>query len=362
MAADSRVCPACGTRNKLKWEFCVKCGESLQDIEPERAASTAAPASVPSSEGAGASWASTLGTIVALGLAVYIGFRFRPEAATAAAGLLANPAAAEFAAQRASPSIAPVVPEPNLNDALRNLRSRNTQSALEQLAQAVAERPNDVEARFAYGHALYQAGKAELALAQLLEASRLDPRHARASADAAKLLIGLGRPAEAIPLLETAIAEDPSSPAWLSQLGRLYMDKGEPGRAAQVFEKAATASHNNARFLEELGYALEKSGNAEGATAAYRKALASDPNSGSTRALLAERMLAAGKADDAIALVREGVQRDARLNMALGSLLERSGRPREAAEAYRDYARQNPKAPDAVTMETRAKVLEGSSS
>ena len=91
-------------------------------------------------------------------------------------------------------------------------------------------------------------------------------------------------------------------------------------------------------------------------------ALAFSASAGSTRALLAERMLAAGKPDDAIALVREGVQRDARLNMALGSLLERSGRPREAAEAYREYARQNPKAPDAMAMETRAKVLDGSSS
>src|SRR5262245_9936824 len=344
MAADSRVCPACGTRNKLKWEFCVKCGESLLEIEPEP--STAAPpASVAPVEGAGASWVQTLGTLVALGLALYIGFLFRPEPASTAAGVLANPAAAEAAAPQAR-TPAPVVEERNLNDALRNLQSKNTQSALEQLAQAVAQSPNDVEARFAYVHALYDACETELALTQLLDASRLDPKHARASADAAKLLIALRRPAEAIPLLETAIAADPSSPAWLSQLGRLYMDKGEPARAAEAFEKAATASHNNARFLEELGYALEKAGNAEGAAAAYRKALASDPNAGSTRALLAERMLAAGKPDDAIALVREGVQRDARLNLALGSLLERSGRPREAAEAYREYARQNPKAPD----------------
>ena len=29
---------------------------------------------------------------------------------------------------------------------------------------------------------------------------------------------------------------------------------------------------------------------------------------------------------------------------------------------YREYARQNPKAPDAMAMETRAKVLDGSSS
>ena len=33
MKAESvRLCPACGTRNKPKWEYCVNCGESLQDV------------------------------------------------------------------------------------------------------------------------------------------------------------------------------------------------------------------------------------------------------------------------------------------------------------------------------------------
>src|SRR5574339_395038 len=32
-AADALICPACGARNKPKWEFCVRCGESLQDAE-----------------------------------------------------------------------------------------------------------------------------------------------------------------------------------------------------------------------------------------------------------------------------------------------------------------------------------------
>src|SRR5919204_5767278 len=32
MAADFRICPACQSRNKLKWEYCVRCGESLLDV------------------------------------------------------------------------------------------------------------------------------------------------------------------------------------------------------------------------------------------------------------------------------------------------------------------------------------------
>ncbi|PYQ02713.1 MAG: hypothetical protein DMF83_22930, partial [Acidobacteria bacterium] len=32
MNADFRACPACGSRNKPKWEFCARCGESLQGV------------------------------------------------------------------------------------------------------------------------------------------------------------------------------------------------------------------------------------------------------------------------------------------------------------------------------------------
>src|SRR5688572_23646940 len=40
-ASDFRICPACQTRNKAKWDFCARCGESLQNVPlgmPEPAA------------------------------------------------------------------------------------------------------------------------------------------------------------------------------------------------------------------------------------------------------------------------------------------------------------------------------------
>src|SRR5262245_5621198 len=356
MAPNFRSCPACGTRNKLKWEFCVKCGESLQDVKASAAAPAAAAEPVSAEPGA-FNWGGALMTVLALGAAVYAGLRFRPETTRIDPAFFANPARTESEAPKAPVSEARGE-ERSLNDALRSLKTGDTKTALEQLAQAVADQPRDAEARFAYGHALYQAGQAESALAQFLEAARLEPKHARANADAARVLLGLGRPKEAIPLLEAAVAADPSSPAWLSQLGQLQMNQGNPARAADLFQQAATQSHNNARFLEQMGYALDKAGNSQGAMDAYRKALESDPNASNARALLSERMLAAGRTDDAIALVRQGAERDAKLQITLGSLLERTGRTQEAADAYREYARQNPKAPDAVMMEERAKALE----
>ena len=35
-ADDALLCPACGARNKAKWEFCARCGESLQGAETPR--------------------------------------------------------------------------------------------------------------------------------------------------------------------------------------------------------------------------------------------------------------------------------------------------------------------------------------
>ena len=32
MAQDLKICPVCETRNKVTWDFCVKCGESLAEV------------------------------------------------------------------------------------------------------------------------------------------------------------------------------------------------------------------------------------------------------------------------------------------------------------------------------------------
>jgi cytochrome c-type biogenesis protein CcmH/NrfG len=46
------------------------------------------------------------------------------------------------------------------------------------------------------------------------------------------------------------------------------------------------------------------------------------------------------------------------LHRTLGLLLERSGKPGDAAQAYRDYVRLAPNAPDAQELAARASRLE----
>ena len=62
-------------------------------------------------------------------------------------------------------------------------------------------------------------------------------------------------------------------------------------------------------------------------------------------------------------MLQEGLQRAPNaplLQRGLGSVLERSGRPAEAAAAYREYARLAPSAPDAADISARAARLEAS--
>jgi predicted Zn-dependent protease len=80
-----------------------------------------------------------------------------------------------------------------------------------------------------------------------------------------------------------------------------------------------------------------------------------------TRGLLAESLLEDGKKDEALAVLQEGLKATPSaplLQRQAGSVLERSGRPAEAAAAYRAYARLAPNAPDAKEIAARAARLE----
>ena len=66
-AGEVRICPSCQTRNKAKWEFCVRCGESLQGVRLGEGAAGAAPAAVEAeTDGVPFPWISVVGALLAL--------------------------------------------------------------------------------------------------------------------------------------------------------------------------------------------------------------------------------------------------------------------------------------------------------
>jgi Flp pilus assembly protein TadD len=79
------------------------------------------------------------------------------------------------------------------------------------------------------------------------------------------------------------------------------------------------------------------------------------------RTHLADALAKAGRKDEAMEVVRAGLQRtpdQPMLVRALGATLESLGRMQDAAQAYRDYVRLSPNAPDAKGLSDRAAWLE----
>src|SRR6185503_5662037 len=69
--SDSRVCGACGARNKPKWEFCVRCGESLKDVAEASVPLKRAPVAVDAGDRSSFAW---MGGVAMLGVLVIVAY------------------------------------------------------------------------------------------------------------------------------------------------------------------------------------------------------------------------------------------------------------------------------------------------
>jgi tetratricopeptide (TPR) repeat protein len=369
---DVRICPSCQARNKPKWEFCVKCGEALDDVPVASSGPGAGKASVrvkamPREEvRGGVPWLALVG-LVGMGAAVWFGLQAarsperRTEGSAASAPPLLNLPPATGAPAGAGQAAEAPAAVAALEAARAALNRGDDAAALPHLAQAVAEAPDNAEAHYLYAGALGRTGSPGEALAQFREAARLQPRTLY-RADLAKALAIAGQRDEAIETYESVLADEPRSPAYLQQLARLYKEAGTPDRGLELLTRAAEIAPLRADLQEETAFALEQSGRTEEAMATYRKALDADAKSVVSRARLAELMFKQGQKAEAVSLVRGGLEQApdaADLHKSLGGLLERSGDARAAAMAYREYARLAPEAPDAAKARERAAQLEG---
>lgn len=365
-AGDVRICPSCEARNKPKWEFCVRCGESLVDV-PLSASPVSAPlaSSLPVERAragmfTGFGWGSVAGLVGLCAAAALVAYR--PTVEKTDPSVFAFPRNVEEPTP--PPVTAPAQTSPNqdlLNRGRSLLVQRSPQAALVFLAQAVADRPDDPEARYAYAQALWQTDNRAEALTQYQEAARLAPNNVAYKRDLAKCLAALGQRGEAVLAYEAALALQPNSPAWLRELAGLQSQEGRSKEAVSLLTRASAFKPDDSGLQQELARALEAAGDAEAASAAYRRSLQIDPQAAASRALLANLLFRQGQKDEALSLVREGIALDpkvAGLHRDLGSLLERQGRLHDAVVAYREYVSRAASAPDAEAIAERARRLE----
>jgi predicted Zn-dependent protease len=359
--ADFRVCPNCGARNKVKWEFCVKCSESLQGVPLGDASDTVdeAPDVVADDTGSDIPWGSLAAGVVAIGLAFGAYAMFKdPDP---------KPPPELFTLGTVPPSMPPPV-APAAKSAgrdeyeagLARLNANDPAGAAPHFARALAAAPDNHVFRHAHAVALWQSGAKEQAIDEYRNALRVAPDNPTYRMNFARALAGLGRSEEALTEYETVIRNGRGNLDAMQEAARLLADK-EPQRAREFLGRVAAARPGDVVLKQQLASLMEKSGDTEGATKMYSDILESNPGAHITRGLLAEIQLKRGQPEEAVALFRSGVQQYPDvplLHRGLASALERSGAVTEAINEYREYARLAPNAPDAQQLRERADRLE----
>lgn len=362
MAADFLTCPACQARNKPKWEFCARCGESLQGVAVESATPTAPEPEAVQTAG----WASPLGVVVAVvalavtGAFAWVSLRRSSPPAPPAPGILIIPTQPAKPGPP-PPSTTPTAGQKEFEEGRALLEKGDAARAVALLAQAVAADSSNPLFQNVYAQALWATGQRDQALSRYRLSGQLSPVF---RSDAARALDHMGRTGDAVREYENILAVSPNDATALKELGGVLGRAKNYGRAVPLLQKAAEAEPGDLYLRQDLAFAQEQTGDRAGATANYRLILSRAPGSVIARSRLAEILVGQGNTDGAIALYKEGLAAGSTSGLApalhrgLGSVLERSGRAAEAAAAYREYARLAPNAEDAKEMADRADRLE----
>jgi Flp pilus assembly protein TadD len=362
---DSVFCAICGARNKVKWEFCVRCGEplvdgSLETLVPRSPVRTVPDDDAPQRTGS-SPWDGPLAAAFLLAFTGVAAACWR-TASEGVEPVKAKPGVLTLATLPSTPSPSAAPADASGQEAFRRGRqlmlAGNSAEALSLLAQAVAEDDANAEYHGVYGQALWETGAKEEALLQAAEAARLDPTGWRVQY--ASMLDFAGQKEQAAREYEAIVEGQPSAEVLLA-LGQLASRRGDYTRAAAALTRASEMRSGDAKIAKELGIALEGAGDRAGAAKSFAAVLQAEPGDAAVRGRLAENLVQAGNADQAIRVYQAGLElnpQSAELKRGLGGVFERAGRVREAIAAYREYAQLAPTAADAQELAKRASLLE----
>jgi tetratricopeptide (TPR) repeat protein len=360
-SADYKVCPACETRNRAKWDFCIRCGESLQGVAATRETVAAAAVEEEAPSAGSSRPLLTLGGVVVVALLGYWAvqaFRSTDAPERPNPGIFAM-ATVPPAPPSAAPAPAPGPGVKDFDEGRRLLAQGDAAGATRLLAQAVADAPENAAYRLMYAGALEANKMTEEALREYEKAALLSPTSQ--TGELARAFERAGRKADAIETYGKALELQPKDPALLRDAANLFLGEGQVDRALPLLREASAANPLDLAVRQYLGWAVEQKGDLTGAAEVYGQILEKLPDADVTRGRLAEVMLKQGQKEQAAQLMRAGIERNPQspaLHRGLAGVLERSGRDREAAAEYREYARLAPNAPDAQKFAARAEQLE----
>ena len=201
-------------------------------------------------------------------------------------------------------------PDAHYHLALALQMERRLAEAETHYRQAVALKPDYVEAQMNLGNVLAERGSREEAAACYARVLALAPRAAAAHYNLANMLAALGRLDEAEAHFRAAIAGEPGfAEAW-SNLGNLLRDTGKPREAEAAYRRALTLKPDHAEAHNNLGLALARRGDAAAAVACFRDALRLAPDDLDATHHLARELFAQGQAAEAVALLTRALDRN----------------------------------------------------
>lgn len=354
-----RTCSKCSARNKPEWEFCARCGESLEGAPATEGAAAPAAAAPPlravHPPTPGWSWTGAMMLIVGVAVAWWT-WRVGPET---------PPGPALFTAPSlppAAPPVARAVQATALDAGREHLAQGDVTAALPKLREAVAAAPESALAWLALAKALWVADDRAEAVAAFANAARFGPAEATAyRLEYARALEADGQAEPARTEYERVLAVQADHPGALQGLGRLLTQAGRASDALPMLRRAASASPDDVRTATALGVAYERTGDQAAALGQYRSVVDRFPDAAYPRVLLSEALDRQGQRDEALRVVREALGRNPReplLQRGLGVMLDKRGDSAGALAAYREYLRLRPDAPDASAVAARAATLE----
>src|SRR6266704_147737 len=178
---DELICPTCQTRNRARWEFCVRCGEPLQDVTPT-------PASAPKPTGSASDFEATeqMQDTGEAGMVLFVGVLALVLLTVVACSRLRDtppppgPSPDLFTLGTQPPNLPAPQKAPDkagagdFEEGRRRLAGGDAAGAIPFLTRAVDADPGSAAFRDALGQALAATGAPDRAFEQYAEAARLD--------------------------------------------------------------------------------------------------------------------------------------------------------------------------------------------
>jgi tetratricopeptide (TPR) repeat protein len=188
--------------------------------------------------------------------------------------------------------------------------------ALAEAKKLVLEMPNNGEAQFLVGRALYRSNDYAAALPVLEKAAALSPGNAEAHALLATAAFFTGKNEQAVAAYKKALEIKPDNVSWRTDYGLFLARNGDLEAAAAELKKVvATPGYKDAAGYVNLGYVNRnmKPPKLEESIAAYKKALELDPKEEQAALGLAWSYLTAQKYDESIAAYTKAAQMEPKL-------------------------------------------------